>query len=156
MDRQGPYVSGTGARHPGAIEISFDGNVSYKRASGGGCAVADPDIVLNLNIILPKWQMPASASDATRTIWSVLQNDIRTHEKHHAAIARTWQKKIASALRNLRPEPTCGQMKAVVEATTTRYLAGHEAAQLNFDRIEGDVVNRRVRREIRKTIGSLH
>ncbi|MCQ8782920.1 DUF922 domain-containing protein [Mangrovibrevibacter kandeliae] len=156
MALKGPYVAGTASQHPGAIEVSFDGNVNYKRAPGGGCAVDRPEITLQLHIILPKWQVPPDADAVTKVSWKAVINDIETHEKHHAAISREWRTRMTEAIRRLSPQPTCDQMKARVDATTKSYLAGHDAAQLAFDRRESQVVDARVRSAIARAVAALH
>ena len=150
--RAGPYVPDTGGRRPGAIEINFNGNVSYRRAKGGGCEVAKPDISLSMTTMLPRWDRPAKFDKRTLIVWQILRGDIAVHERHHAATARIWLKKMISAIRNLRPEANCSQMKQKVGSTVQRYLQGHADAQNEFDRIEGYESHIRIKREIFRTL----
>ena len=147
LDRSGPLVVDTGMRHPGATEVKFDGNVTYKRVRAG-CKVAKPNLTLSLKVMLPKWDAPRTASARTRIVWQVLERDIRQHELTHVAIAKRWLARTELALRNLSPRPDCEAMRAVVEETTRRYLAGHEAAQQNFDRLEAQRVDLRLHRKV--------
>lgn len=146
--RAGPYVPNTGDRRPGAIEINFNGNVSYRRAKGGGCEVAEPDITLSMTTMLPRWNRPGKIDKRTLVVWQILRGDIAAHERHHAATARIWLKKMISAVKNLRPEANCSQMKGTVDSTIQRYLQGHADAQNEFDRVEGYESHIRIKREI--------
>ncbi|MEX6505484.1 DUF922 domain-containing protein [Jiella sp. M17.18] len=151
LGSQGPFVLDTGIRHPGATQVQFDGTVTY-RHTAYGCEVDQPNLTLNLKIMLPHWTPPADVAPRTVVVWHVLEQDIRRHEETHAAIAKNWLKRLESVLRNLPEERTCATMKAAVGATTKRYLAAHEAAQQNFDRIEAGRVDARLHREVQAAL----
>ncbi|TFF27438.1 DUF922 domain-containing protein [Jiella endophytica] len=151
LNRRGPFVSETGIRHPGATEVKFDGQVTYK-ATPDGCAVDKTNLSLDLEMTLPRWVPPKRVSARTRLIWDTLEKDIKRHENHHAAIAKRWLKRMEMAIRNLRAESSCSQMEAVVKNVTARYLAGHERAQIEFDTIEGREVNMRLRRALARAM----
>jgi len=151
LNRRGPFVAETGLRHPGATEVKFDGHVTYKRVAEG-CAVDQADVKLTLRVLLPKWAPPRGVAPETVLIWQTLESDIERHERRHADIAKSWLKRMEMALRNLRPEPTCARMEALVNHVTQRYLAGHERAQVEFDTIEGREVNFRLRRALSRAV----
>ncbi|KQT86231.1 DUF922 domain-containing protein [Aurantimonas sp. Leaf443] len=151
LSRQGPLVTGTGARHPGATEVRFDGHVDYKRV-GRLCAVGTPRLALDLKITLPRWVQPRRTAPDVVLVWQTLEKDIRRHEAEHATIAKRWLKKMESAIRNLRPEADCERMEARVNQVTSRYLAAHEREQLAFDAAEGRDVDRRLSRALAKAI----
>ncbi|MCE7030665.1 DUF922 domain-containing Zn-dependent protease [Jiella avicenniae] len=151
LNRRGPYVSDTGIRHPGATQVKFDGKVTYKRTPDG-CAVDATNLSLDLEMTLPKWIQPKRVPARTKLIWETLEKDIHRHENRHAAIATNWLKRMESAIRNLRTEPTCSAMEAMVNTVTQRYLAGHERAQIEFDTIEGREVNFRLRRALARAV----
>ncbi|HEX2019357.1 MAG TPA: DUF922 domain-containing protein [Aurantimonas sp.] len=151
LSRSGPYVAETGLRHPGATEVKFDGEVTYKRVDRG-CQVDQTDLRLTLNVTLPKWTPPKRVAPQTVLVWQTLEKDIRRHENRHAEIAREWLKRMEMAIRNLRTEPSCAAMEAQVNDVTRRYLASHERAQIEFDTIEGREVNFRLRRALHRTM----
>ena len=151
LNRRGPFVSETGIRHPGATAVKFDGKVTYK-ATPRGCAVDMTNLSLDLEMTLPRWVPPKQVSAHTKLIWGTLERDIVRHENRHAAIAKNWLKRLESALRNLRTEPTCRAMEQVVNTVTARYLSGHERAQIEFDTIEGREVNMRLRRALSRAL----
>ncbi|UIJ73505.1 DUF922 domain-containing Zn-dependent protease [Aurantimonas sp. HBX-1] len=151
LSRSGPYVAETGLRHPGATEVKFDGQVTYKRVAGG-CKVDQTNLGLTLNMTLPRWTPPRRVAPETILVWQTLEQDIRRHENRHAEIAREWLKRMEMAIRNLRPRPSCAAMEADVNNVTQRYLASHERAQIEFDTIEGREVNFRLRRALNRTM----
>ena len=151
LGRKGPIVVDTGTHHPAATKVRFDGNVTYKDVPGG-CQVDQPNLTLSIRTVLPRWTPPAGVSMPTLMIWDVLDEDIRRHEATHAAIARNWLKRMESALRNLATEPTCEAMRAKVDRVTPFYLARHEEAQHEFDRLEKQRVDRRLHREVRAAL----
>lgn len=151
LSRRGPYVAETGLRHPGATEVKFDGEVTYKRVEGG-CRVDQTNLGLTLNMTLPRWTPPKRVAPETVLVWRTLEEDIRRHENRHAEIAKEWLKRMEMAIRNLRTQPTCAAMEADVNNVTQRYLASHERAQIEFDTIEGREVNFRLRRALSRTM----
>ena len=151
LNQAGPLVSETGQRHPGATEVRFDGKVTYKRVARG-CTVDRTNIGLDLNIMLPKWQQPRRVSQETVLVWNTLSADIKRHELQHAAIAKNYLKRMEMALRNLQPERDCSAMESRVNQVTDHYLAGHQQAQMEFDKVEGREVNVRLRRALSQTL----
>ncbi|BDA85094.1 peptidase [Aureimonas sp. SA4125] len=151
LGRKGPLMSATGSRHPGATEVKFGGKVTYK-PKDGSCRVASTALTLNLVETLPKWSRPKAASTRTAIIWKTLSDDIARHEAQHSNIARTYVKKMESALRNLAPERDCDAMEARVNAVSARYLAWHQDAQTQFDVIEGREMNMRLRRLLKLNV----
>ena len=152
LNRKGPLAARSGLRHPGATEVKFDGNVTY-RSAGSRCKVARTDLSLRLVMMLPRWKAPKAASPMTVIVWTTLAEDIRRHEAQHAAIAKLWLKKMESGLRNLAPAASCEAMEARVDAATTRFLSGHAAAQAEFDRVEGRDMNARLKRALSERLG---
>lgn len=147
LQRRGPLLSGTGARHPGSTEVKFDGQIDYKKTRRG-CEVDTTDLSLRLNMTLPRWTPPARVDRSTLIVWRTLEADIQRHEEQHAAIAKNYLKRMEMAIRNLLPERTCEAMEAQVNSVTARYLAEHERVQLEFDAREGREMERRLRRAI--------
>lgn len=151
LGRKGPLMTATGVRHPGATEVKFDGKVSYAPGERN-CRVSQTALSLRLVKTLPKWNATKAASPTTAMIWKTLSDDIARHEADHAAIAKSYVKKMESALRNLKPEADCDAMEARVNAVSTRYLAEHQRAQLEFDTIEGREMNTRLRRLLKRNV----
>lgn len=151
LSRNGPLMAGTNMRHPGATEVKFDGKVTYK-PDGGLCRVAKTELTLRLVKTLPKWSAPNSATPSVALIWKTLSDDIARHEGDHARIARSYVRKMESAIRNLGAAKTCEEMEARVNAVSARYLAAHQAAQVEFDVIEGREMNMRLRRLLKRNI----
>lgn len=151
LSRNGPLMAGTNMRHPGATEVKFDGKVTYK-LDGARCRVAKTDLTLRLVKTLPKWTAPKAASASVAMVWNTLSQDIARHENDHARIARSYVRKMESALRNLAPEKSCEAMEARVNAVSARYLTAHQAAQIEFDVIEGREINMRLRRLLKRNI----
>ncbi|MEX6506668.1 DUF922 domain-containing Zn-dependent protease [Jiella sp. M17.18] len=149
LSRRGPFLADTGLHHPGATEISFGGKITYKHVPEG-CAVNRVGITLGLKTTLPKWTPPAGASARTRLIWNTLAADIVRHEGRHSAIAKQWATRMEMAIRNLAPRSSCAAMEAAVGRVTSRYLAWHADAQVQFDEIEGREVSMRLRRALNR------
>ncbi|MEF2072760.1 DUF922 domain-containing Zn-dependent protease [Consotaella aegiceratis] len=148
LSRHGPVIEGTGMHHPASTEVKFDGRVTYKQ-TGNRCEVDTANLHLALTITLPKWQPRKAASPEVTLIWKTLESDILRHERRHAEIAKSWLKRTEMAVRNLGTEPTCARMEEKVKATTARYLANHEKAQVDFDKREGREIGWRLRRALR-------
>lgn len=132
--RNGPKVGGM-ARHPGAAQIKFSGDIRY-RESKSNCGVAAAHVKLNLRLILPRWKNRNSAPQGLAVLWDSLAGDIHRHEERHAEIATQHAHQMEQALRSLPPQKTCEAMQALVARTTDEQIALHDADQQRFDREE--------------------
>lgn len=146
--RNGPRVGGA-ARHPGAAQIKFSGDIKYKETKGR-CSIATAHVNLNLKLILPNWKDRASAPRGLAILWDSLSGDIRRHEEQHAEIATRHARGLEQALKALPAQKTCGEMQALVTRTTDDRIAEHDADQLRFDRIEMANFEARIARLVRE------
>lgn len=135
LARKGPFTQMTGARHPGATQIRFGGDLTYVNRQGR-CAVEDVRVTLDTKIILPRWTNRKRASPEMALIWDALAADIKRHEERHAEIARQHAKLLEQRLTKLRPERDCDRLQDKVSSETDRVTAAHDKAQMEFDRIE--------------------
>ncbi len=135
LERRGPKLSGTGKRHPGATRMEFNTRLGY-RERNGRCAITEARVTVKADVILPRWRQRGAESDV-RLIWETLSSDIKRHEESHVIIARNYARELEDALKAVRPERTCDQTAAKAKQVNDRILARHDAAQDEFDRIEG-------------------
>ncbi len=132
--RNGPQAGGM-ARHPGAAQIKFSGDIKYSEANGR-CGVSAARVNLNLKLILPNWQDRNSAPRGLAVLWDSLSGDIKRHEEHHAQIATQHARQMEQALKSLPAQKTCEAMQALVSSTTDKQIALHDEDQRRFDQIE--------------------
>ena len=132
--RNGPQAGGM-ARHPGAAQIKFAGDIKYSEAKGR-CSVSAARVNLNLKLILPNWKDRGGAPRGLAVLWDSLAGDIKRHEEHHAEIATRHAHQLEQALRSLPPQKTCEAMQALVSRTTDQQIAEHDEDQRRFDQIE--------------------
>lgn len=145
LQRRGPLLSSTGARHPGATRICFGGDVTYVQ-SGGRCKVGNARVTVTTKIFLPKWKNRPHASKNLALLWDTLAADIRRHEERHAEIARTHAREMERALLALPPDRTCAALQEKVSRISTEKVESHDRDQARFDRIEAaNFENRMIR-----------
>lgn len=145
LQRRGPLLSSTGARHPGATRIRFGGDVTYVQA-GGRCKVGNARVTVTTKIFLPKWKFRASASRNLAMLWDTLAADIRRHEERHAEIARTHAREMERALLALPSARDCATLQERVSRISTEKVESHDRDQARFDRIEAaNFENRMIR-----------
>lgn len=135
LERRGPVTRASGSRHPGATQIKFGGELDYVQ-SAGRCRIGNVDVTLDTRIILPQWKNRKRAKGDLALIWDALSSDIKRHEERHAELARQYARQLEKKLKKLRPQRNCDAMQAKVEEATDRVIAAHDAAQMNFDRVE--------------------
>ena len=135
LERRGPKLSGSGKRHPGATRMEFNTRLGYGERNGR-CAIVEARVSVKADVILPRWRQRGADSDV-RFIWETLSADIKRHEESHVIIARNHARELEAALKAVRPERTCDQTAAKAKQVNDRILAKHDAAQDEFDRIEG-------------------
>ena len=135
LERRGPATRASGSRHPGATQIKFGGELDYVQ-SAGRCRSGNVDVTLVTRIILPQWKNRKKAKGDLALIWDALSSDIKRHEERHAEIARHHARQLEKTLKELRPQRNCDAMQAKVADVTDRVIAAHDAAQMDFDRVE--------------------
>jgi len=144
LDRKGPRLHGTGGRHPGATRMEFKTHVGY-RDHRGRCEIARVRVALIAKLILPRW-VQRGADSEVRLVWETLAADIRRHEEAHVAIARDHARALERQLAAIRPQRDCAAARRLVQETTDRQLARHDAQQARFDVIEGRDFEQRILR----------
>ena len=104
--------------------------------SAGQCRIGETNVTLNTRIILPRWKNRKKAHGDLALIWDALSSDIKRHEERHAEIARQYARQLERSLKRLRPQRNCEIMQAKVAEATDKLISAHDAAQMNFDRVE--------------------
>ncbi|MGH6859385.1 MAG: DUF922 domain-containing Zn-dependent protease [Phyllobacterium sp.] len=135
LGRRGPVLSKTGARHPGMTRMRFDSKVKFG-SNGKNCRVVAADIVVRANVHLPRWKQRRTAKRDLALIWDTLSADIKRHEESHIVIARTAAGTMERQIKALPWRKDCVAMKGDIDALMAKLLKQHDAAQVQFDRIE--------------------
>ncbi|MEO3385741.1 DUF922 domain-containing protein [Mesorhizobium sp. CAU 1741] len=148
LQRRGPHVESTGARHPGATRMEFSTRITYHER-GGLCSVAKARVTVKAEMILPRWNRRRSADGDTRFVWDALSSDIRRHEESHITIAKNHARELEDALTDIFNYRGCDAAQQKAEATRASILAKHDRAQLEFDRIENVNFEKRLLRLMR-------
>lgn len=151
LSRHGPLTKSTGARHPGATEIKFGGELSYVE-KGTLCAVGSVKVTLHTKILLPQWTNRRRTSADLALIWDTLASDIKRHEERHAEIARTYARMLDQKLQALQPQADCEKMQALVTQTTRSVMEEHDKDQLRFDIVESKNFDARMIRLLKHRI----
>jgi predicted secreted Zn-dependent protease len=148
LERRGPLTRHTGARHPGATEIKFGGEVSYVER-GGRCSIGSARVTLRTHIILPRWRNRGSATGNLARIWDALSADIKRHEERHAEISRTHARTLEAKLLAIRPAGTCDVLEKRVGEISRNTIEAHDQEQLRFDMVESKNFDRRIMRVLK-------
>lgn len=135
MVRRGPVLQKTGARHPGMTRMRFDSKIKFG-SNGSSCRVVDADIVVHANVYLPRWKQRRTAKRDLALVWDTLSADIKRHEESHIVIARTAAGDMERQIKALPSRRDCTAMRADTNALTAKLLKQHDAAQVQFDRVE--------------------
>lgn len=151
LSRHGPLTKSTGARHPGATEIKFGGELSYIE-KGGLCGVGAVKVTLHTKILLPRWTNRRRTTANLALIWDTLASDIKRHEERHAEIARTYARSLDQKLQALQPQRDCEKMQALVTQTTRSVMEEHDKDQLRFDVVESKNFDARMTRLLKHRI----
>lgn len=149
---QGGPLLGSGERHGGATQVTFEGGATYAEV-GGRCKVDRAAYRLSLVTTLPRWSPPTNATPDMKVVWRTLRNDVATHEARHAAIAKTWLQRLETRIKALPAESNCARMEKRVAAERREVLNRHDRAQVEFDRRETGRVDARVERQLARNMG---
>ena len=136
LQRRGPQVRSTGARHPGATRMEFSTRIGYGERNGR-CGVVSADVSVKAQMILPRWSRRSRSDPDTRFVWDTLSADIKRHEESHVVIAKNHAREMEQALLEITNQRSCAAAQAKAKETTTRILDKHDREQDRFDRIEG-------------------
>jgi predicted secreted Zn-dependent protease len=151
LDTRGPEVRADNHRHPGAVQLIFVSRISYQN-SRRGCAIAAATVTVKAKIILPHWRGRRPADPGVRLVWDTLSADIKRHEETHVMIAKNHAWMLEQALLAIRRQPDCEAAVTQAMKVTEKVLAKHNAAQAEFDRIEGVTWESRMVRLLRYRI----
>lgn len=151
LSRHGPVTKSTGARHPGATEIKFGGELTYVE-KGNLCGIGSVKVTLHTKILLPQWTNRRRTTANLALIWDTLYADIKRHEERHAEIARGYARSLDKKLQALRPQKTCEAMQALVTSTTQEVMDEHDKDQMRFDMVESKNFDARMTRLLKHRI----
>lgn len=135
LQRNGPLLKTTGARHPGATRIKFGGDVTYVEENGR-CRISAARVTVTTKILLPRWKYRRSADAKLGLLWDTLSSDIRRHEERHAEIARNHARDMEKSLQALNSRKSCKTLQADVSRVSMRLVQDHDQDQARFDRVE--------------------
>ncbi|NTE86460.1 DUF922 domain-containing Zn-dependent protease [Agrobacterium rubi] len=145
LSRRGPMTKATGARHPGATEIKFGGEITYVEKDRK-CGVGTVEVKLHTKILLPRWTNRRRTTADLALIWDTLSADIKRHEERHAEIARNYARTLDKRLQSLHPQNSCEKMQALVTKTTQEVMNAHDKDQMRFDMVESKNFDARMSR----------
>nr|WP_234901893.1 DUF922 domain-containing protein [Agrobacterium rubi] len=145
LSHRGPMTKATGARHPGATEIKFGGEITYVEKDRK-CGVGTVEVKLHTKILLPRWTNRRRTTADLALIWDTLSADIKRHEERHAEIARNYARTLDKRLQSLRPQDSCEEMQALVTETTQEVMNAHDKDQMRFDVVESKNFDARMSR----------
>lgn len=151
LSRHGPLTRNTGARHPGATEIKFGGELTYVEKDGL-CSVGTAKVVLNTRILLPQWKNRRRTTAELAFIWDTLLADIKRHEERHAEIARTHARALERQLTSLRPQKNCETLQEMVGKITQTVMDEHDRDQMRFDVVESKNFDARMTRLLKNRL----
>jgi len=150
MQQNGPYLAATGRHHAAAALIVFQSAVKQE-AAAGHCRIKQADITVNARIYLPQWQRQTRPAAGNVTLFQdMLLRDIKRHEHNHIVIARHYGSEMERELRSLPYQRRCRQVEREAETVLRRLEQKSEAAQRQFDAVEGKNFDRRLRRLIQE------
>ena len=151
LSKHGPLTRNTGARHPGATEIKFGGELTYVEKNGM-CSVGTAKVLLNTRILLPQWKNRRRTTAELAFIWDTLLADIKRHEERHAEIARTHARSLERQLTSLRPQKSCEALQEMVGKITQTVMDEHDRDQMRFDVVESKNFDARMTRLLKNRL----
>ncbi|MCZ7463706.1 DUF922 domain-containing Zn-dependent protease [Agrobacterium sp. O3.4] len=151
LSKHGPLTRNTGARHPGATEIKFGGELTYVEKNGQ-CSVGTAKVLLNTRILLPRWKNRRRTTAELAFIWDTLLADIKRHEERHAEIARTHARSLERQLAALHPQKNCETLQEMVGKITQTVMDEHDRDQLRFDVVESKNFDARMTRLLKNRL----
>lgn len=151
LSKHGPLTRNTGARHPGATEIKFGGELTYVEKNGQ-CSVGTAKVLLNTRILLPRWKNRRRTTAELAFIWDTLLADIKRHEERHAEIARTHARSLERQLAALRPQKSCETLQEMVGKITQSVMDEHDRDQMRFDVVESKNFDARMTRLLKNRL----
>ena len=86
------------------------------RASGGACRVAQAELLVDIDITLPRWSASASRPDEEQERWERIETAIREHEYGHRDLVVDAARELLSTMQGLEARG-CGTLDDVVAST---------------------------------------
>lgn len=132
--RNAPLLNGTD-RALGQARLRFNSDIKA-RETERGCAVDDPQVSLEVVMVLPRWTDEKRGSSDLRRLWSGFSGFVRRHEERHVEIAMKHAKQLQRVFTNVPTAPNCKLLRARLQSGAKRILTQHGRAQAKFDERE--------------------
>jgi len=112
IDRFGP-VDTNGKRAPGKGIYAFDWRVTPK-GQGRGCAVAQVEVAVNIQQILPKWAELSGAETHWQLWWQAYLDQMARYEQRQHDLIKGGAEQIAARLKQLDAAADCKALQVQV------------------------------------------
>jgi predicted secreted Zn-dependent protease len=99
---------------------------------GDSCVLRDVKVTLNVEVTLPRWKPPATATAEVRKKWQAYLRAVRLHEAGHRTIAERNAREVMAALTPLRGA-NCDKLSDEATRTAERIVADGRARNRAYD-----------------------
>ncbi|WP_256753999.1 DUF922 domain-containing protein [Mesorhizobium sp. Mes31] len=115
-------------------ELKDDFNWTFKFVeTADACRVTSDDIMLKLNMLLPRWADEEHADPALRTAWKAYIDDLKAHEDGHKTIAVDAAEKISRLTHGATALGSCDALKRSLNSAASQIVEAAEKAQEQLD-----------------------
>ena len=135
MHRLGPKDPADGTAYAAFTKWTAAWSRDY--ATAAGCAIANPRVVVRIDIELPRWREARRADADLAQQWARFVEALRRHEEGHASIARRAGRRIARRLASFRTFRSCARLERAVDAAAEQILVQTSKAEAAYDERTG-------------------
>lgn len=110
--------------------IAWQFSMAFK---SGSCRAEDVNVDLDVTMLLPRWEQPASVSPELIQTWDRFSAVLREHEDGHHRIAIAAAKDVRRALGKRVRAASCDTLKARLNDAANAVLSDYRSKQADYD-----------------------
>ena len=137
--RHGPRIGSE--RHFGRTSWTARWNFTYEEPAGGAtpahpCRMHRVDVYMDVEVTLPRWEVPSSASPTLQRNWQSFADALAFHEREHQESTISAGRRVVRALEDLQA-PSCAALKEKANTTARTIIEEARAYNRRYDERTG-------------------
>lgn len=114
----------------GVTKSQLSYRCSFKKSYSGTCSVSTCEVLLDLEVVLPKM---IGGTDEQRAQFDAFLSPLEDHEMQHVSIAREYAIQMEDYLNTVLEAADCDTLKDDIDITAKEIAAASKLAQQSFD-----------------------
>jgi predicted secreted Zn-dependent protease len=131
MNKLGPIDKISGKHFDAYTGWNVNTNYRYKPI-GNQCKIYTVTVKIDVNFIMPKWNIPVNSSSDLKIRWNRYMNDLQTHEDGHKDSGIGAGTEVFKMLNSV-VAPSCDQINNIANQRTKAIIKKYNQRDIDYD-----------------------